>query len=209
MILTRAYRACAGLVGLAALAVQYGLLLDRMGGDIGAATLRFFTYFTLLSNSIGTAAFLFPALAPKSAPGRFFGAPAVRTASALYLLVVGAVYHAILASQWNPQGWQLAADIALHTVLPLAILADWLFLTSKRDLGLSMIAPALLFPFGFGVWALALGAMNGFYPYPFLDVSALGYPRVALNLAILLAIFAVLGAFMVAAGRRLPAAGQG
>lgn len=208
MRFARNYRACAGLLGLAALAVQFALLLDRMDGDIGAATLRFLTYFTLLSNMAGAAAFLFPALAPRSAAGQFFERPSVRTAAALYLVVVGAVYHAILASRWDPQGWQLAADIVLHTVMPLAIIADWAFLTPKRGVKLTMIPPALLFPLGFGIWALALGAANGFYPYPFLDVTALGYPQVALNLVLLLALFAGLGAAMVLAGRRLSAASQ-
>ncbi len=205
MTITRLYRAAAGLVAVAALGVQYALLLERMGGDAGAATLRFFTYFTLLSNIAGAAAFLFPALAPQSAPGRFFLKPSTRTAATLYLVVVGAVYHAILASQWDPQGLQLAADIALHTIAPLAMLADWLFLTPKRDLRLTMTPPALLFPFAYGLWALALGATNGFYPYPFLNVAELGYPGVAVNLAGLITIFGALGAVMVLAGRKLPA----
>lgn len=201
----RLFRGAAGLIALGALIVQYALLLERMG-DAGAAALRFLTYFTLLSNSLGAAAFLAPAFLPQSGPGRFFARPGVRTAATLYLLVVGAVYHAILASRWDPQGWQLAADIALHTMTPIAMLIDWLFLTPKQDLKHRLIPPALLFPLGYGLWALALGAGNGFYPYPFLDVSTLGYPAVARNLAILLIIFAALGAVMVAVGRRLPAA---
>lgn len=203
----RLFRGAAGLITLGALIVQYALLLERMR-DSSAATLRFLTYFTLLSNSLGAAAFLAPALAPNTAAGRFFARPGVRTAATLYLLVVGAVYHAILASRWDPQGWQLAADIALHTISPIAILIDWLFLTPKRDLSFRLVPPALLFPLGYGLWALALGAWNGFYPYPFLDVKTLGYLAVGFNLAILLAIFAALGGLMVAVGRRLPAAAQ-
>jgi hypothetical protein len=208
MTLTRALRGLAGLLIVAALIVQYALLLGRMNGDIGAATLRFFNYFTLLSNMVGAAAFLFPAAAPGSTAGRFFDQPAMRTAAALYLLVVGAVYHAILASRWDPQGWQLAADIVLHTLAPLAMLIDWIVLTAKRGLALTMIPRTLFFPLAYGLWALAIGAATGFYPYPFLDVTALGYANVSLNLAILLAIFAALGAAMVVIGRRLPAAAQ-
>jgi len=199
---SRIYRILAGLVGLGALGVQFALLLERMNGDIAAATLRFFTYFTLLSNIVGAASFLFPSLAPKSAPGRFFARPPVRTAATLYLLVVGAVYHTILASRWDPQGWQLAADIALHTAMPIMMTADWLFITPKRDLRLTLIPPALAFPAAFGAFALAQGAMTGFYPYPFVDVGALGYARVALNLLVLLTLFAGLGAIMTLAGRR-------
>jgi hypothetical protein len=208
MTTARLFRGAAGAVALAALIVQYALLLRAMEGDAGAAALRFLTYFTLLSNSFGAAALLCPAVAPGSAAGRFFARPGVRTAAALYLLVVGAVYHAVLASQWDPKGWQLAADIALHTITPAAMLIDWLFLTPKRGLHYRIVPLALLLPLGYGVWALALGAVSGFYPYPFLDVAALGLSRVMLNLLILLTLFAGLGALMVTAGRRLPAAMQ-
>lgn len=199
----RLYRAAAGLIGVTALVVQFLLLVKLFNGDAGAALLRFLTYFTILSNLMGAAAFLFPAIAPQTAPARFFLKPPVRTAVTLYLVVVGVVYHAILASLWDPKGWQLAVDIALHTVTPLAILIDWLFLTPKRDLSMAYVPRALLFPLGFALWAMALGAANGFYPYPFLDVTALGYPRVLINLAILVALFAVLGALIAALGRRL------
>lgn len=199
------YRTTAGLICVIALAVQYILLVKLFNGDFGAALLRFLNYFTLLSNILGAAAFLFPTIAPGTSSARFFMKPPVRTAVTLYLVVVGVVYHAILAKLWNPQGWQLATDVALHTVMPPAILIDWLFLTPKRDLSIAYVPRAILFPLGFALWAMALGAVNGFYPYPFLDVTALGYPRVLLNLAILLALFAVLGALMAALGRRLAA----
>jgi hypothetical protein len=203
MSFTQLFRASAGLIAVAALAIQYLLLVKGFKGDYGAAAMRFLNYFTLLSNIVGAAAFLFPAIAPSTAPGRYFSRASVRTSVTLYLVVVAAVYHAILANRWDPKGWQLAADIALHTVTPAAIVIDWLFLTSKRDLSMKFVPLAILFPLGFAAWALAVGAASGFYPYPFLDVSALGYPRVLGNLAILLALFAVLGALMAALGRRL------
>ncbi len=203
MSIARPFRAAAGSIAVAALIVQYWLLVRNFDGDIGAATLRFLNYFTLLSNAVGAAAFLVPAIAPASRPGRFFLRPPVRTAVTLYLIVVGVVYHALLASRWDPKGLQLAADIALHTITPIAIVIDWLFLTLKRDLSMRFVPQAVLFPFGFAVWALVLGAVTSFYPYPFLDVAALGYPRVLMNLVILLALFAVLGALMAMLGRRL------
>ncbi|MFN3959094.1 MAG: Pr6Pr family membrane protein [Parvularculaceae bacterium] len=195
----------AGTACLAALIVQFILLLELLNGDVGAAALRFLTYFTLLSNAAGAAAFLFPALAPKTSAGTFLARPSVRTATTattLYLLVVEGAYHTILASRWDPQGWQLAVDIALHTISPLAMLFDWLFLTPKRGLKLALLPSALVFPAAFGVFALLQGAVTGFYPYPFVDVTALGLARVILNLFLLLMLFALLGALMTIAGRR-------
>ena len=162
MSIASLFRTAAGLIAVAALIVQYWLLVRNLGGDFGAATLRFLNYFTLLSNVVGAAAFLSPALAPGSAPGAYFSRPSVRTAVTLYLVVVGVVYHTLLASRWDPKGWQLAADIALHTIMPVAIVIDWLFLTGKHDLSIAFVPQAVLFPFGFAVWALAIGAVSGF-----------------------------------------------
>ncbi|MFN0024444.1 MAG: Pr6Pr family membrane protein [Parvularculaceae bacterium] len=198
------FQALAGLVGAAALALQYYLLLDRLGGDALAATLRFFSYFTLLSNSFGTAALLLAAFAPVSPVGQFFLKPAVRTAAALYLIIVGVVYHIILASQWEPKGLQLVADIILHSVMPAAMCIDWLSLTPKHGLRFSMIPPWLLMPLGFGAWALTLGAFTGFYPYSFIDAGALGYGRVALNMGFLIGAFALTGALLIIVGRIVP-----
>lgn len=200
----RLFQALAGLVGAGALALQYYLLLDRLGGDALAATLRFFSYFTLLSNSFGTAALLLAAFAPASAMGEFFLKPAVRTAAALYLIIVAAVYHVILASQWEPKGLQLVADIALHSVMPAAMCIDWLSLTPKGSLRFSMIPPWLLMPIAFGVWALTLGAFTGFYPYSFIDAGALGYGRVALNMGVLIGAFALAGALLIVIGKLVP-----
>jgi hypothetical protein len=198
----RRFRAKAGTACLAALTVPFILLLELLNGDVGAAALRFPPYFTLLSNVAGAAAFLFPALAPQTSAGTFLARPSVRTATTLYLLVVGGVYHTIPANRWDPQGWQLAVDIALHSISPLAMLFDWLFLTPKRGLKLALLPPALVFPAAFGVFALLQGAVTGFYPYPFVDVTALGLARVMLNLLMLLMLFTLLGASMIIAGRR-------
>lgn len=199
------FRAAAGLAGVLALVIQFVLMQTREGGAGPFwAALDFFSYFTILSNIFGAVVMCAAAFAPETPIGRFARDPATRTAATLYLIVVGAVYHAILASQWEPKGWQLFADILLHTLTPVAMVADWLLFTPKRDVALSNVARWLLFPAGYGAYALARGALTGFYPYPFLEVGTLGYPQVLLNLVVLLAIFAGLGATLVVAGRRLP-----
>ena len=45
------------------------------------------------------------------------------------------------------------------------------------------------------------GQWVGFYPYPFIDVAALGYSRVLLNAAVMLAAFVVLGLCIIGLDR--------
>jgi hypothetical protein len=47
------------------------------------------------------------------------------------------------------------------------------------------------------------GAVTGFYPYPFIDVSKLGYDKVLANMAVLILVFAGLGLSLIAVDRWL------
>lgn len=118
------------------------------------------------------------------------------------ILMVGLVYHAVLARLWAPQGLAWWADQGLHTAVPLATALWWLAFAPKgvvwRDLAFWLIWPML-----YCAYALGRGAMTGFWPYPFLNVEALGPGVVALNIAGLVIAFAALGAGVVLLARRL------
>jgi hypothetical protein len=55
----------------------------------------------------------------------------------------------------------------------------------------------------YGAYSLIQGALTEFYPYPFLDVSKLGYERVLINMTGLFVVFAGLGLLLIAIGRGL------
>ncbi|MEQ1930039.1 MAG: Pr6Pr family membrane protein [Parvularculaceae bacterium] len=201
----RFFRAFVGIAGLGGLALQYGLHLARAGESPVAATVGFFSYFTIIGNCIGAAVMLSAALAPKSAFGRFSLRPGVRTAATLYLVLIGFVYHAILAAQWNPQGLALFSDQILHTLTPLAFAVDWILFTEKRELRLRMAPAWAVVPALYGAYTMARGALTGLYPYWFFEVDNLGLVRVLMNMGILIAVFAIGGAGMVFLGRALEA----
>jgi hypothetical protein len=203
---TRAYRAAVALAAATALVIQYGLFLadEKFSGPL-AATIAYASYFTMIGNAIGAVVMGAPAFIPDTPLGRFCARPDIRTAATLYLIIVGVVYHSILAAQWDPKGWMLFTDIVFHTVTPLAVALDWLFLTQKRSLNVAMTPPWLIVPVLFGAWTLGRGAATGSYPYPFLKVPELGYPAVMLNMAGLLAAFALTSVLLVVIGRRISA----
>jgi hypothetical protein len=117
------------------------------------------------------------------------------------ILFVGLVYQVLLRDLWSPQGAQLVADILLHYAVPVGALIHWLIYRHRR---LPIWAPLVwcLYPMGYLVYMLGRGELMGTYPYPFMDVIALGYGRTLLNGAGLLAVFACLG-FIVLGGAHL------
>ncbi|RPE77217.1 Pr6Pr family membrane protein [Vulcaniibacterium tengchongense] len=196
------------LVALAALVLQYALLLRATWDGAGpfAATVRFLSYFTVLSN-------LLVVLVAARAAGlerlpAFWAKPRTRAAAALYIAVTGLVYLAVLRHLWQPSGWQWWADAGLHYATPALYLAWWLLAAPHGRLGPRDLGAWLLFPLGFALWAFLRGAWVHEYPYPFLDVDTLGWARVLGNVGRVLGLFLLLGGALLGLDRMLGRAGR-
>lgn len=202
-----AYRSIAALIGWGAIALQYWLMMtaDAPTDPINR-TINFFSYFTILTNIIAALAMTAPLLAPNSSVGRFFDKPGVRTAIATYIIVVCVTYHLLLRDLWDPQGLQMIADYALHYGTPVLFVLDWLLFVPKRDVAWSSAFKALIFPLLYLGWTLYHGSWSGFYPYPFVDVSALGIEKVLVNSAGMTAAFLVLCLALIGLGKLLDGA---
>ena len=119
----------------------------------------------------------------------------------MYIVVVGVVYHFLLAPTWNPQGLALLGNSLLHYVMPAAFVLDWLLFAPKGRLNWKDPAKWLVFPLVYGGWTLIHGALSGWWPYPFVDVGALGLGQVLLNFVGLLIFFLIVGLTVVAIDR--------
>lgn len=158
-------------------------------------------YFTVLTNLMVAVSLSWPLLSPHSAPGRWFQRPGVPSAIAVSIAIVGLAYHLLLRHVWNPQGLQWLADVTLHYAVPLLCLVHWWF--SVPPARMAWHAPLVwaAWPLAYLVYALLRGAWLQSYPYPFIDVTALGYAQTALNSAGLMVVFLVLGGVLVAISR--------
>ncbi|QBX38023.1 hypothetical protein E4M02_06385 [Brevundimonas sp. S30B] len=194
----RAWRTLFALIGAGALALQYGLMIGgQPAGAVGDATLRFFSFFTILTNVLVVVALAAPVLWERTGLGRWAGSEGVRAAVALYIGVVGLIYHLLLARVWDPQGWQLVADVALHTIMPLAFWADWLLFTPKGRLRWIDPLKWLAYPLAYTGWTLVHGLTSSWWPYWFLNVDQQGWWRTAGWAGLVLAVFLVIGLFLV------------
>ena len=203
----RAVAALLAAVGWLALVLQLAIML-RNAANAGtgqlAAVGSFLSFFTVLTNLLVAVALA--ATVPAAPPLAFrpLVEPSGATALAGYITVVGVVYSLVLRQLWHPTGAQLVADILLHDVTPLAYVIYWLTLVPKGRLRWRHVWPWLAFPAVYTAASLARGALFHVYPYPFIDVGALGYQRVLGNVVLLFAGFLVLGLIYVAIDRAMP-----
>ena len=191
----RAIAALGALVGLGGLGLQYVIMLGAEGAAPLQVTSRFFAYFTILTNCLVTLVLARAALKPGAGDGP--NAPRIELMAVTSILFVCAVYNILLAPRWEPQGWQLVADIMLHQATPIIFALYWLARPHGR-LGWRDALFAALWPIAYAAYGLARGALDGFYPYFFMDPSTTPLPRVALNMAGMTAAF-IVGALLVVA----------
>lgn len=194
--------AIAAAVGWFGLVLQYGLLLGRnLPTDYLTRTINFFSFFTILSNILAALTLTFAAFPSSSAPGRFFSRPSVQGAVAAYMTMTGLVYFFLLRHLRPLEGWALVSDRILHDVMPVVFVVFWLFVASNGTLKVKNTLVWLIFPVIFAAYSLVRGAYTGRYPYPFIDVSKLGYPQTFVNIAALMLCFIALGLSFIALDR--------
>ena len=174
----------------------YLSLLNRVT-SVPEAIVIYFSYYTILCNTLIALCFTVLLLKPKSGLGKFFSTAKTLTAIAVYITVVGITYNLILRFTWNPQGLQWVVDELLHVVVPVYFILYWFLFAPKAGLQWKNVFPWLIFPFFYLLYSLFRGAFSGFYAYPFIDVNALGYNKVLLNSAGLFFAFLVLSLLFV------------
>ncbi|MCW5956062.1 MAG: Pr6Pr family membrane protein [Pyrinomonadaceae bacterium] len=204
--MNRIFAGAIAVVGWLSLILQFVLaMINPIEPEPGAAErfVRFFSYFTVLTNIIVAATTTAIAFFPAAKLGRFASRPTVRCAVAVYISIVGLVYSLFLRSVWDPQGWQSVADHALHDAIPLAYVLYWL--TSAPKDGISWIEPLkwLVYPLTYMAYSFARGAVAMWYPYWFVDVTQLGYSTALTNSALVLTAFVVVGAVYVVLAKLL------
>ena len=179
-----------GAIGWFVIGLHYYLIASRPDVGLAEAASRMLSFFTILTDILLALAMTLPWLAPESKLGVFFSRPSVRTAITCYIIVVSAVYYAILRKLWNPEGLQYLADTIEHCVAPalyIVYIVDCFVFVPKGTVSARSVPWWLLYPVGYAGFSLLHAAVTGFYPYPFLEVMQLGYGRVLLNMGVLTA----------------------
>lgn len=183
------------LVAWTSLGVQLALLLNAM--NMGPALWRFAGFFTILTNV------LVAVMATEIASGRTdrLSGPAARMAVTAAIVLVGLTYWFLLAPLWTPTGWQLASDIGLHLAVPVLAFALW-FAMSGASLGWRDVPKAAIWPALYAIYAVARGAVDGWYAYWFLNPEDQSAAELLVSVAGFALLVMAIGATLVAIDRR-------
>lgn len=189
------------ILGWFALIAQFYLIILNRTVSVVETVIRYFSFFTILTNLLVALCFTFLLLNPKSKLGIFFSRITSLAAITVYILVVGMVYNLILRFLWAPKGLQLIVDELLHTVIPLLCVIFWWIYVRSKALKWKDAYPWLIYPLVYIFIILIRGAASGYYPYPFIDVNIIGYTKVFVNSGILAVCFLGISLLFIAIGR--------
>jgi hypothetical protein len=184
-----------------AVILQFYLQIVNRTTAVPEAVIRYFSYFTILTNLLVAVCFTSLLLKERKAE-RFFKQPSVLTAVTVYILIVGLVYNLVLRSQWNPQGLQLLADNLLHSITPLFTLLYWIVYVPAKEISWKQTPAWMLYPFFYLIYIMIRGSFSNFYPYFFIDVSKLGYTKAFTNAVYVTVAFFAVSLVLIWIGRK-------
>ncbi len=183
------------LLAFAAVALQLHVGLERRPDrTVTEEMWRMARYFTILTTLIVVARYGRIAALGRASAG-WTGA------ITLWAVIVGAVYHGLLARDLT--GLRMVADQLLHSAVPLAVALWWLAFAPKAGLRPAHAGWWVSWPAIYAIYGLWRGTFVDRYPYFFIDPGRLGWGGVALWLAGLGVVFWIAGLGLVALGRRL------
>ncbi|MBA3987137.1 MAG: Pr6Pr family membrane protein [Flavobacteriales bacterium] len=171
-----------------AIIAQFLLMFQNRQTDIPEMVIRFFSFFTILTNILVALYFTSSVFRLKIIPFKWLLSKGTLTAITAFILIVGLVYQVALRGIWQPTGLQHIVDELLHTIIPLYVFIYWFFKVNKNDLELIPIFSWLLYPLIFIISILVRGHNSGYYPYPFLNVSEIGYEKTLSNIGVVFGI---------------------
>jgi hypothetical protein len=169
----------------------------RTGTERGFNT---FAFFTIQANLLVGATTLLLAIRLNRS-SLVFGT--FRLIGLVAITVTGIVYHVALSGLLTLAGYHQLANQLVHTVVPVLAVVGWLMAgprgqTTGRAAWLSPV-----YPLAWLAFTLIRGAVIGWYPYPFIDVTKLGYAKTVVNCVWVSLLFLGLAAGAAALDRRL------
>jgi hypothetical protein len=205
--MTQPYRPLAAigcLLGTFGLALQLWFsiqMTEAKGGSVLGGVWLYLGFYTILTNILVAKVLGSAVIGPRNAITRFWLRPGVQTAVAMSIAIVSLIYNVMLRQLWHPSGWLLVADVIVHDLMPPLYLLYWWLAVLKRDLRWSQVLIWQSYPVAYFFYVLLRGAINGWYPYPFLDVNTLGYAQVLLDAVFVLLAFIAMALALMALGR--------
>ncbi len=206
---TRSLHLATALVASAAVVLQFVLVLQGHAvldetdpPSLGTRVVRFFSYFTILSNLLVAGSAWDLVLRGSGTSSRL--RRVLRTNALVGISVTALVHWVALRPLLDLQGIDALADGLLHVAVPLLAVVTWALAGPRGWIRGEELPATAVYPVVYLAWTLLHGALTHWYPYPFIDVAELGYARVLLNAVVVVVLLVALSAGAWWLDRRLP-----
>lgn len=161
----------------------YTTYLDYKNQSLLLGFWQLHSYFTYWTNILVAAAASVLLCVPSSRLAQFILKPDVFAAIAFYIVSVG-IGNYILFPFKPLVDLYAVSDILVHGVTPALFLGYWLVCADKRYIQLSKLHYWLIYPWCYVIYTTSHIAWSGFSPYPFTNLSLLGWSGYAVNFVI-------------------------
>ena len=154
---------------------------NNSGGHFHPAAARAanaFAFFTIQSNLLAGLGSLLLAIRTDRRSQAF---AVLRLSGLTAIAVTGVVFHAVLAQTLDLAGWDALGNELVHTVVPVMTVVGWLAVGPRGLVNARAVWLSLIFPLCWLAFTLIRGAIAHWYPYPFIDVTQLGYFKAVVN----------------------------
>ena len=186
-----------------AVIAQFWLLLLHRTAGLSETIIQFFSYFTILTNILVAICFTVCIANKNSRIKIFFQKPGTLTAIMVYIVIVGLVYQILLRQLWQPIGLQMVVNELLHSFIPPEFIVYWFLYEKKGELQWRMFPYWLIYPLLYAAYILLRGEVSGFYPYPFINVTDLGWQKTLINVGGLFVLFIAFSLLFIGVGKLL------
>lgn len=197
--------------GVTALAVLIGLVVQSyaVAGDstqffhsVPGRIFNMFCFFTIQSNVLVGVISLLAAIRPNRTSMAFH---VFRLVALVCIVVTGVVFHLVLASQSHSVGAGAFANVVQHTIVPIMYPVGWLVFGPRGLLTGRHVAWAIVPPVGWLVYTFIRGPIVHWYPYPFMNVITIGYPKSLLHCVFVALLLLALAGLALLLDRKVPA----
>ncbi len=186
-----------------AIITQFILIIENRITNIPETVVRFFSFFTILTNLLVAIYFTVHYFDLKKKLFSLFIKPTTLTAITVFILIVGSVYQIALRHIWQPTGLQRIIDELLHTIIPLYFLIYWYLNIKKEGLKIKRLLFWLLYPLIYSLFIFIRGYFSNYYPYPFLNITEIGLSKTLLNMSVILIITLLVMFGLVLLGKQI------
>ncbi|MCX8602042.1 MULTISPECIES: Pr6Pr family membrane protein [unclassified Gilliamella] len=150
----------------------------------------YFSFFTVLSNILLAVSCIFLSLNPQCDR---YGFKVIRLNGLIGVVITAIVYNLVLRKiHIPPNSIARFANESLHVIAPALAVLTWLIWGPFRRINFKVVMGSALSLLAYGVYIFVRGYYTNRYPYPFINVTRIGYPKALLAAGIVFLMFVAL-----------------